>query len=330
ARTDEVWNEILGVNLEGTFFCCRAAASELKKAGGAIVNVASIAAHRASGSSSADAGSKAGVVRRTRALAIALAPEVRVNSVSPGLVSSRWFSKSFGDEAAAAQEDAFAKATPVRKIASPDDVAQAVIALLETDVITGHDLVIDGGKNVLYQPLAGGYFLAVGGELTFGLAPPTGCPYIVAWPRGKRSRGQEQGRKAMYPLPRGDPSGSLLFRQSIAGHDVTLHHHERRAAPPEADGRHAQDQSRAFDRHAVSQRGGNGRDLHPQSAGGDRQARPCGGDHHRRQRQHRRLEDGRPGAWRARGRRHATGLRQRLDRWHRRGARQLRDHRRRG
>ena len=90
----------------------------------------------------------------TRALALALAPDVRVNSVSPGLVSSRWFSKSFGDEAAAAQEDAFAKATPVRKIASPDDVAQAVIALLENDVITGQDLVIDGGKNVLYQPLA--------------------------------------------------------------------------------------------------------------------------------------------------------------------------------
>ena len=154
ALTDEVWNEILGVNLKGTFFCCRAAASELKKAGGAIVNVASIAAHRASGSSIAYSVSKAGVVQLTRALALALAPEVRVNSVSPGLVSSRWFSKSFGDEAAAAQEDAFAKATPVRKIASPDDVAQAVIALLENDVITGQDLVIDGGKNVLYQPLA--------------------------------------------------------------------------------------------------------------------------------------------------------------------------------
>src|SRR5437867_1301503 len=154
ALTDAVWNEILGVNLKGTFFCCRAAATELKKAGGAIVNIASIAAHRASGSSIAYAVSKAGVVQLTRALALALAPEVRVNSVSPGLVSSRWFSKSFGDEAAAAQEDAFAKATPVRKIASPDDVAQAVIALLENDLITGQDLVIDGGKNVLYQPLA--------------------------------------------------------------------------------------------------------------------------------------------------------------------------------
>ena len=153
ALTDAVWNDILGVNLKGTFFCCRAAAAELKKTGGAIVNIASIAAHRASGSSIAYAVSKAGVVQLTRALALALAPEVRVNSVSPGLVSTRWFSSRFGDEAAAAQEEAFAKQTPVQKIATPDDVARAVIALLENDLITGQDLVVDGGKNVLYQPL---------------------------------------------------------------------------------------------------------------------------------------------------------------------------------
>lgn len=151
--TDEVWNEILGVNLKGTFFCCRAAAQELKKTSGAIVNVASIAAHRASGSSIAYAVSKAGVVQLTRALALALSPEVRVNSVSPGLVSTRWFSKRFGDEAAAAQEERFAKATPLGKIATPEDVALAVVALLENDLITGQDLVVDGGKNVLYQPL---------------------------------------------------------------------------------------------------------------------------------------------------------------------------------
>src|SRR5436305_959987 len=153
ALTDDVWNEILGVNLKGTFFCCRAAAPELKKTRGAIVNVASIAAHRASGSSIVYGVSKAGVVQLTRALALALAPDVRVNSVSPGLVSTRWFSRSFGQDAAAAQEATFAKSTPLQKIASPDDVAQAIVALLESDVITGQDVVIDGGKNVAYQAL---------------------------------------------------------------------------------------------------------------------------------------------------------------------------------
>ena len=151
--TDAVWNDILGVNLKGTFFCCRAAAAALKRAGGAIVNIGSIAAYRASGSSIAYAVSKAAVLQLTRALALALAPEVRVNSVSPGLVSTRWFSSRFGDEAAAAQEEAFARQTPVQKIATPDDVARAVIALLENDLVTGQDLVVDGGKNVLYQPL---------------------------------------------------------------------------------------------------------------------------------------------------------------------------------
>src|SRR5437016_4324215 len=73
---------------------------------------------------------------------------------STGLVSSRWFSKNFGEDAAAAQEEAFAQATPLGKIATPDDVAQAVMALLENDVITGQDLVVDGGKNVLYHPLS--------------------------------------------------------------------------------------------------------------------------------------------------------------------------------
>src|SRR4029077_525137 len=150
ALTDEVWDDILGVNLKGTFFCCRAAAGALKKSGGAIVNIASIAAHRASGSSIAYAVSKAGVVQLTRALALALAPDVRVNSVSPGLVSTRWFRKRFGDEAAEAQETTFAATTPLGVIAGPDHVAQAVMAFVENDVVTGQDVVVDGGKNIGY------------------------------------------------------------------------------------------------------------------------------------------------------------------------------------
>jgi NAD(P)-dependent dehydrogenase (short-subunit alcohol dehydrogenase family) len=150
ALTEEVWNDILSVNLKGTFYCCRAAAPELRKGNGAIVNVASIAGHRGTGSSIAYAVSKAGVLQLTRALAIALAPNVRVNSVSPGLVSTRWFRQRFGEEAAEAQEAAFAATTPLGAIAGPDHVAQAVMSLVENDVLTGQDIVVDGGKNIAY------------------------------------------------------------------------------------------------------------------------------------------------------------------------------------
>jgi 3-oxoacyl-[acyl-carrier protein] reductase len=150
ALTDEVWDEILRLNLKGTFFCCRAAAPELRKTKGAIVNVASIAGHRASGSSIAYAVSKAGVIQLTRGLALSLAPDVRVNSVSPGLVSTRWFRQRFGDDAAAVQEESFADTTPLRRIAGPDDVAQAIVSLIENDVVTGQDLVVDGGRNIQY------------------------------------------------------------------------------------------------------------------------------------------------------------------------------------
>lgn len=150
ALTEEVWNEILGVNLKGTFYCCRAAAPELKKTRGVIVNIASIAAHRATGSSIAYGISKAGVVQLTRMLAGSLAPDVRVNSVSPGLVSSRWFRKRFGEEAAQKQEAGFVAGIPLRAIATPDDVALAVMGLVENDQITGQDLIIDGGRSVTY------------------------------------------------------------------------------------------------------------------------------------------------------------------------------------
>jgi 3-oxoacyl-[acyl-carrier protein] reductase len=150
ALTEEVWNDILDVNLKGTFYCSRAAAPELRKTKGAIVNVSSIAGHRATGSSIVYAISKAGVLQLTRALALALAPEVRVNSVSPGLVSTRWFRQRFGDESADAQEASFASTTPLGVIASADHVAQAVMAFIENDAITGQDVVVDGGKNITY------------------------------------------------------------------------------------------------------------------------------------------------------------------------------------
>ena len=150
AVTDEVWQHILGVNLMGPWYASRAAAPHLRQSRGCIVNVASIAALRGSGSSLPYGVSKAALTQLTRALAIALAPEVRGNAVNPGLVSSRWFRQPFGEDAAAAQEEAMAKRTPLRLVATPEQVAQAVMGLVRSDAVTGQHLVVDGGVNVTY------------------------------------------------------------------------------------------------------------------------------------------------------------------------------------
>jgi 3-oxoacyl-[acyl-carrier protein] reductase len=150
ALTDEVWDEVLDVNLKGTFYCSRASAPALKRAGGAIVNVASIAGVRASGSSIVYGVSKAAVLQLTRNLALALAPEVRVNAVAPGMVSTRWFRTSLGDEIAASQEERVASGTPLGHVATADHVAQAVLALLAADHVSGETLIVDGGRHVTY------------------------------------------------------------------------------------------------------------------------------------------------------------------------------------
>jgi 3-oxoacyl-[acyl-carrier protein] reductase len=150
ALTDEVWDEILGVNLKGTFYCSRAAAPALREARGAIVNVASTAAFRASGSSIVYGVSKAGVLQLTRNLAVALAPEVRVNAVAPGLISTRWFRVPFGEEATAAQEARVRDSTPLRAVATPEHVAQAVMGFLSSDLVTGNWVLVDGGKHLVY------------------------------------------------------------------------------------------------------------------------------------------------------------------------------------
>src|SRR5262249_11686134 len=127
-----------------------AAAPALKEARGAIVNVASIAGTRASGSSIVYGVSKAGVLQLTRNLAMALAPEVRVNAVAPGLVATRWFRNAFGEESPAAQEVRMAAATRLGRVAAAEHVAQAVMGFLAADLVTGEVLVVDGGRHLAY------------------------------------------------------------------------------------------------------------------------------------------------------------------------------------
>jgi 3-oxoacyl-[acyl-carrier protein] reductase len=143
----EYWDRILDVNLKGPFFCSRAAAPHMKAAGdGAIVNVASVAGLRSIGSSIAYAASKAGLLNLTVSLARVLAPEVRVNSVAPGFIDTRWLREGLGPIYEPAKK-ATAEQTPLGRVATPEDVAQVVLGLIEAaDFVTGQNVVVDGGN----------------------------------------------------------------------------------------------------------------------------------------------------------------------------------------
>ena len=147
--TEEHWDRILAVNLKGPFFCSRAVAEAMKAGGeGAIVNIASIAGIRAVGSSIAYADSKAGLINLTVALARVLAPEVRVNCVAPGFIDTRWLRAGLGQVFEPAKERMSAQ-TPLRRVSTPEDVAQVVLSLIEgADFVTGQTIVVDGGNSI--------------------------------------------------------------------------------------------------------------------------------------------------------------------------------------
>jgi len=140
AMTEERWQAILSTNLIGPYRCTHAAAAALKAAKGAVVSTASIAGLNAVGSSIAYGASKAALINMTRNLARALAPEVRVNAIAPGLVDSPW-TKEWPEERKRASIDK----TPLRRMVKPEDIAQAMLFLAIAPMVTGHTLVVDGG-----------------------------------------------------------------------------------------------------------------------------------------------------------------------------------------
>lgn len=141
--TDELWQQVLSTNLIGMFHCTKAAAPALKVSQGSVVNLASIAAVGAGGSSMAYAASKAGVVNLTRSLARALAPEVRVNAIAPGSVDSTWL------EWTAEQRKNSVARSLLKKMGKPSDYAEVIVFLgFGTEMITGETVVVDAGMTV--------------------------------------------------------------------------------------------------------------------------------------------------------------------------------------
>lgn len=140
AVTVEHWDQVLRTNVIGSFLVAQAALPLLREAGdGWIVNVGSIAGIRQLGSSLPYAVSKAALHHLTTLLAKYAGGNVRVNAVAPGLVDTPW--TATWD----VQRDFVRGAAPLHRIATADDVAEACVALVANDYVTGHVLVVDGG-----------------------------------------------------------------------------------------------------------------------------------------------------------------------------------------
>jgi 3-oxoacyl-[acyl-carrier protein] reductase len=143
-RIDEAfWEQIFQTNLWGMFRCIRAAAPHLKTTRGAVVNLASVAGFSiGAGSSVPYAASKAGVINLTRNLSIALAPEVRVNAVAPGLVDTPWTQVW-----PQGRKDGSVARTALGRMATPQDIAEVILFFCAgADFVTGQTLLCDGGR----------------------------------------------------------------------------------------------------------------------------------------------------------------------------------------
>ncbi|MFE1955619.1 MULTISPECIES: SDR family NAD(P)-dependent oxidoreductase [Streptomyces] len=144
----DTWRDLLDVNVIGVWQMVTAAAPHLRASGaGAVVNVSSVSATRALGSSIPYAVSKAAVNHLTRLLASQLGPEVRVNAIAPGLIDTPWYAEA--EEVWESSRDWITANTPLRRVGTPEDVAEAALYLLDAAYTTGDVLTVDGGRHIV-------------------------------------------------------------------------------------------------------------------------------------------------------------------------------------
>lgn len=140
STTEDTWDQSLNTNLKAPFFCAQAAAPLLERAHGVIINLADIGGFLGWPGYIPHCVSKAGVIMLTRSLAKELAPKIRVNAIAPGTITmagdpSEW-------------EADYVRRAPLQRTGMPDDVADAVMYLIQASFVTGHVLVLDGGRTL--------------------------------------------------------------------------------------------------------------------------------------------------------------------------------------
>ncbi|MGP1352167.1 MAG: SDR family NAD(P)-dependent oxidoreductase [Parasphingopyxis sp.] len=151
ALSAEDFLDIYRLNVVGAYEMIRAVAPTMQEQGsGAIVNITSVAAHYGIGSSVAYAASKGALLTMTYSLARALAPEIRVNAISPGYVGTGWFTNRLGEEAKLAIDKHFEETTPLRRAGTAEDIADMIVPLLDeaSRHMTGQAIVVDAGSHL--------------------------------------------------------------------------------------------------------------------------------------------------------------------------------------
>jgi len=141
--TETHWNDLLGSNLKAPLFMSQAAAPLLRDSGGVIINIVDIHAQRPLRNHAVYGPAKAGLAMLTRALAKDLAPEIRVNGVSPGAIL--WPEDGMSDAA----QQTILRQVPLERAGEPDDIAGCVLYLLrDASYVTGQIIAVDGGRSI--------------------------------------------------------------------------------------------------------------------------------------------------------------------------------------
>lgn len=141
--TPAQWDDLFAANARAPFFLSQAASSHLAKRSGAIVNLVDIYADTPLAAHPIYSMSKAALAAMTKALARDLAPDVRVNGVSPGAVL--WPESGKSDE----DQQALVERTPLKRVGTPADIASAVAWLLDAPFVTGEIMRVDGGRHLM-------------------------------------------------------------------------------------------------------------------------------------------------------------------------------------
>ena len=143
--TEENWHDLVGSNLKAPMFLAQAAAAELRKSHGCIVNITDMHIERPKKGYVVYSVAKAGLVTLTKSLAHELSPEVRVNAVAPGPVQWPENNPQFDE----VYRQRVINQTLLKKIGNPQDIAKAVKFLVaDAPFITGHVLAVDGGRSL--------------------------------------------------------------------------------------------------------------------------------------------------------------------------------------